>query len=338
MNSKSGERHTQARKPIIATMIGDPAGIGPEVVIKALATGQPQRGSRPLLIGSVEAVIRAIGYARADLKPNRIDRIDQARFEAGTIDVLDPGTLGADEFRTGEASAASGRAVRSWLDLATRLAQEREVDGWIMAPIDRTSLKLGVGMTDDEEAGPPGTFLLRLNGNLRIVALSEHIAIRDVSATVTKERLLELIALLHASFERWGVHSPRIALAGLNPHARGEEEANAIRPAIEAARQSGVHASGPVSPDTVFRQCLEGKHDVVVSMYHDQGQIALKTSAFEGACSVYLGLPYVHLTVPHGSALDIAGKGIAQHHSMLSAMNTAAALAAGCYSIDAVRS
>lgn len=119
-----------------------------------------------------------------------------------------------------------------------------------------------------------------------------------------------------------------------HPHARGEEEVRAIAPAAERVRAQGINVTGPISPDSVFRQCAEGRHDVVVSMYHDQGQIALKTSAFNGACSVYIGLPYVHLTVPHGSAMDIAGRGVAQHASMLAAMSTAAALAAGRYRLD----
>jgi 4-hydroxythreonine-4-phosphate dehydrogenase len=146
--------------------------------------------------------------------------------------------------------------------------------------------------------------------------------------------VLALVCLVHHSLERWGLPRPRIALAGLNPHARGEEERGAIEPAASRARDRDIDVTGPVSPDTVFRQCLEGRYDVVISMYHDQGQIALKTTAFEGACSIYLGLPWVHLTLPHGSAMDIAGRGIAQHASMLAAMTTAAALAAGHFSME----
>lgn len=322
-----------ASLPIIATMIGDPAGVGPEVAVKALASGLPQQGSRPLLIGSIAAVERAIAYAGVALQVRAIPDIGQAIFHPDVVDVLDPGTLAPDEFITGKPSAASGRAVRAWLELSTRLAERGGVAGWIMAPIDRTSLKLGVGMADDEESGPPGSFLFRISGGLRVVPISEHIRLRDVAATITQERVFALIMLVHQTLERWGLRAPRIAVAGLNPHARGEEEQNAIRPAVEQARQLGITVHGPVSPDAVFRQCVEAQHDVVVSMYHDQGQIALKTSAFEGACSVYLGVPYVHLTVPHGSAFDIAGRGIAQHYSMLTAMTTAAALASGRFSI-----
>lgn len=320
-------------KPIVATMIGDPGGVGPEVAVKALATGLPSQTSRPLLIGSVAAVERAIGYCGLGLRARPIAAVAEAAFQADVVDVLDPGLLAPHEVTVGQPSAAAGRAVRKWLDLSTRLAERGDVDAWIMAPIDRASLKLGVGMTDDDEAGPPGTFLLRTSGKLRVVPMSEHISILDVPATITRERVLALVCLVHETLERWGLRGPRIALAGLNPHARGNEERNAIGPAAQTARERGINVEGPISPDAVFRQCFEGRYDVVVSMYHDQGQIALKTTAFEGACSIYIGLPYVHLTVPHGSAMDIAGRGVAQHAGMLAAMTTAAALAAGRFTM-----
>ena len=152
---------------------------------------------------------------------------------------------------------------------------------------------------------------------------------REVPATVTQANVLALLRLLDDTLKRFGLAQPRIAVAGLNPHAMGPEDREQIAPAVEQARAEGIVASGPVSPDAVFRQCIEGRHDAVVSMYHDQGQIAVKTAVFEGACSIYIGLPYVHLSIPHGSAYDIAGKGIAQHKSMLSAMLTAAKLASG---------
>lgn len=322
-----------SERPIVATMIGDPGGVGPEVAVKALATGLPSRGARPLLVGSVAAVERAIANCGLDLRARRVASVAEAAYEPGLVDVLDTGALAPGDLVIGQPTAAAGRAVRAWLDTSTRLAEQGEVDAWIMAPIDRTSLKLGVGMTDDDEAGPPGTFLFRTSGKLRVVPLSEHIALREVPASVTQEAVFSLVCLVHETLEGWGLKRPRIALAGLNPHARGEEERQAIAPAAQQARERGIDVAGPVSPDAVFRQCLEGRWDVVVSMYHDQGQIALKTTAFEGACSTYLGLPYVHLTVPHGSAMDIAGRGVAQHASMLAAMTTAAAMAAGRFSI-----
>jgi 4-hydroxythreonine-4-phosphate dehydrogenase len=322
-------------EPIIATMIGDPAGVGPEVCAKALATGLPRRGARPLLIGSLDAVERAIGFSGLNLRVRAVRSVAEAQFAADVIDVFDPGTLAAGEWRIGEAGAASGRAVRDWIRIANRLAGDGDIDGWISAPINSKSMQMGRAESgDDEGLAPPESFLLRISGNLRIVALSEHLALREVPASVTRERIGGLLGLLDATLRRWGVAAPRIAVAGLNPHASGREEEEVIGPAVMDARARGIDARGPAVPDAVFRQCLERRHDVVVSMYHDQGQIALKTACFEGACSVYLGMPYVRVTVPHGSAFDIAGKGVAQHQSMLNAMLTAAALSAGRYSVE----
>ena len=319
-------------RPLIATVIGDPAGVGPEVCVKALATGVPYEHSRPLLIGNVEAVRQAIAFCGLALEARAIEDVRDASFAGGCIDVLDLRTLAPGDYVMGQASAAAGRAVQSWLELAAALAKQNAIAGWIMAPVDRTSLKLGGdGRSDRDDVGPAGTYLFRVNGNLRIVPLSENTPISEVPATVTKARIHTVMALLHAALLDWGFERPRIAVSGLNPHSRGIEEEEVIKPAIAEAIAAGMAVVGPVSPDAVFRQCIEGKHDAVLSMYHDQGQIALKTGNFEGACSIYLGLPHVHLTVPHGSAFDIAGKGIAQHLSMVSAMRTAGLLAAGRY-------
>lgn len=325
---------TRREKPIVATMIGDPGGIGPEVTVKALASGLPGKRSRPLLVGSMAAIKSAIRSCRADLNVRQIAEISEAKFEVNVIDVLDPGDLAVDQLTIGRPSATSGRAVSNWLEISADLAEQKKVDAWIMAPIDRTSLKLGVDLDESVEVAPPDTFLFRTSGKLRIVPLSEHIPLRDVPDTITEESVLSLVRLMSDTLARWGMRAPRIAVAGLNPHARGREERIAIAPAVERARDLGLDITGPISPDSVFRQCLEGRHDVVISMYHDQGQIALKTTAFEGACSIYIGLPYVHLTVPHGSAMDIAGRGTAQHESMLAAMLTAAAFAAGEFPME----
>lgn len=319
------------QRPLIVTMIGEPAGVGPEVCVKALATGEPQAVARHLLMGNIAAVENAIQISRVGLKARAIDALSEAKFEAGTIDVLDDGALTAADYTEGQASLAAGRAVSGWMCEGQRLLEMKSIAGFIVAPIDRTSLKMATGLRDDVDIGPAGSYLFRVNGNLRVVPLSENTPISQVPATVTRSKIHEVMGLLHDTLRDWGFEQPRIAVAGLNPHSRGVEEENVIKPAIAEATAAGKRVTGPVSPDAVFRQCIEGKHDAVLSMYHDQGQIALKTRNFEGACSIYLGVPYLYVTVPHGSALDIAGKGVAQHLSMLSAMRSAGLLAAGRY-------
>lgn len=315
--------------PVVATVIGDPCGIGPEVVLKALVDWRGHNDARMLLIGSLAALKKTCAACGIDVSLRAVDTPAAARFEPGVIDVLDDFPLDPSDIVFGRASAACGEAVLHWLDTAERLGRVGVVQATIMAPIDSTALRLTGKLNDLDDLQPAGSWLLRVSGGLRVVPIAEHVLMRDVPATVTQERVATLLRVLADTLERFGLRKPRLAVAGLNPHAMGPEEREQIGPAIAQARSDGINVQGPVSPDAVFRQCIEGKYDAVVSMYHDQGQIAIKTAAFEGACSIYIGLPYVHLSVPHGSAYDIAGRGIAQHHSMLSALRMATSLAAG---------
>jgi 4-hydroxy-L-threonine phosphate dehydrogenase PdxA len=315
--------------PIIAAMIGDPAGIGPEVAVKAIASGELQGRCQPLLIGNIASITAAAKRAALDLKFAVVDTVDDIAPVHGKTIVLDPGDLDEASYRMGEPSARAGEAVMNWISLADRLAGEGRLDGWIMGPIDTTSLKLAGVNNSVDGLQPPGTFMFRMSGQLRVVPLTEHIRMRDVPSTVTQQSVSDLIRLVDRTLHRWGVTSPRIGVAGLNPHAMFEEDVHEIAPAVELTRAEGINAEGPVSPDSIFRHGLDGHYDAIVSMYHDQGQIALKSAAFEGACTIYIGVPYVRVTVPHGSAMDIAGKNIAQHFSMLSAFRSAAALSAG---------
>lgn len=317
------------QQPIVASVIGDPCGVGPEVCLKALATGVPQAESRPLLIGSLAALEATRAACALDIELRPVQDPAAARATPGAVDVLDPGGLEPADVVFGRASARCGQAVLDWLALADRLGRAGQVRATIMAPVDSTAIRMTGAMQELDDLQPPGTYLLRVSGALRVVPIAEHVLMRNVPATVTRAAVGALIRLADQTLRSYGLSAPRIAVAGLNPHAMGPEEESELKPAVADARAAGIDARGPISPDAVFRQCLEGRHDVVVSLYHDQGQIALKTAAFAGACSIFIGLPYVHLSIPHGSAYDIAGLNRAQHHSMLSAMRTAAALAAG---------
>jgi len=316
-------------KPIIATMIGDPCGIGPEVCVKALTEESLFDKCRPLLIGSQVAVQRAIDVSQCELNIALTDSPATGQYQHGTIALIDPDDLDAADIVTAQASAACGNAVLNWMAIARGLAETGQVDGWIMASIDSTAIRLTGKLEQLDDLMPADTWLFRVSGPLRVVPIGEHLPLREVPDSVTQPAVLNLIRLLDKTLRDWGMAEPRIAVAGLNPHAMGLEEQQQIKPAIAAAQAEGITVSGPVSPDAVFRQCIEGRHDAVISMYHDQGQVAVKTAVFEGACSIFLGLPYIHLSIPHGSAYDIAGKGIAQHQSILAAMLTAAALASG---------
>lgn len=316
-------------KPLLAAPIGDPSGIGPEVCIKALATGEPQTKSRVLLVGSLETITEAARAAGADVRFRKIASVDEITGANGAIPVFDPGNLARSDYAIGEPSAAGGRASFEWLRLTLDLAEAGAIDACVIGPINRQAFRLAGIFGATDEMQPPDTYQFRVNGPLRIVPITEHIKIREIPATVTKEAVLRLIVLMDETLRRWGFQKPRLGVAGLNPHCVGEEDAEQIEPAVVEARARGIDATGPVSPDAIFRQAAEGRYDTVVAMYHDQGQIAIKTSAFAGACTIFVGLPYVRIGIPHGTAYDIAGSGRAQHLTMLAAMNTASALVSG---------
>ncbi|WP_250480978.1 4-hydroxythreonine-4-phosphate dehydrogenase PdxA [Caballeronia sp. GAOx1] len=316
-----------ASLPIIAVMVGDPAGIGPEVAVKAASDASVRAVCRPMLIGDIASIQAAARAVPLGDEAEVMESYDEEAFASGRIVVLDPLDLAPHEYVTGQPSAAAGRAVVRWMALADRIAHDGLIGGWIMGPIDSTSLKLAGEVASIDELQPEHTFMFRMSGRLRVVPLTEHIPLRDVPATVTFDAVLNLVTLVNERLKDWGIEAPRIGVAGLNPHAMFEEEERIIGPAVEQARAQGIDVRGPVSPDSVFRHGLDGRYDAVVSMYHDQGQIALKSAAFEGACTLYLGVPYVRATVPHGTAMGIAGRNLAQHHSMVAALRTAAALA-----------
>jgi 4-hydroxythreonine-4-phosphate dehydrogenase len=314
--------------PLLAVVIGDPSGVGPEVCVKALATGEVQRLAQVVLVGSRATIDEAARISGVSLPLRSVTSFGEARTGDG-VAVLDDGALARDAYTIGTPSAGGGHASYGWIGAAIAAAEAGDVDGIIVAPIDRSSWRLAgiTGVTD--EMHPPGTYLLRMTGNLRTIPIGEHVPFREIAPMVTKANVLALITLIGDQLRRWGYATPRIAVAGLNPHASGPEDAEEIAPAVSAARAAGYDVTGPLSPDTVFRAGVQGRYDVIVTMYHDQGQIAVKTFGLERACTVFVGLPYVRIGIPHGSAMDVAGTGRAQHGTALTALLTAAQLAAG---------
>jgi len=318
-----------ATLPLIAIMIGDPAGIGPEVCVKALASGELAGLCRPLLIGDMGVVKRAAEVCGVTLALQPVTTADEAVANHHAVAVLDPGGFAVSACPFGVASLTAGEAVLNWVELGATLGSSGRIAGLVMGPLHSESIKLTGRITDIDELQPAGTFMLRISGRLRVVPLTEHLPLADAIGLVTPDAVYKVIELLHDNLVRWGLPHPRIAVAGINPHAMFAQDREQLLPAVEQAQRQGIDVSGPISPDSVFRMTLEGQYDAVVSMYHDQGQIAVKTSSFIGACTVYLGLPYVMLNVPHGTAFDIAGTGVAQHQSMLAAIKMAANMASG---------
>jgi 4-hydroxythreonine-4-phosphate dehydrogenase len=317
--------------PPIAATIGDPCGIGPEVVIKALASGAVP--APVLLIGDAEVVRRTIALTGAHLTVRAVQSFEAAQFAPGTVDVLDPGGLEARDITPGKVSPACGRATIRWWEIATELAEAKKVPAIVKGPTNGEAIRLATGdqAGDQARAAPAGkTFLFLITGPLRVVHLTDHITMREMLDHVRMHNVLELLRLTHASLRRWGIREPHIGVAGLNPHCYGPEDEQEIAPAVRQAQAEGIRASGPVAADSLFRLCTEGQYDCALAHYHDQGHIAVKTWRFSGNCAISLGYePYIRMSVAHGTAFDIAGKGIADPLALTAALRTSAMLSAG---------
>lgn len=320
-----------AALPLVGIMPGDPNGIGPEVVVKAWATRRLKARCRPVVVGTRAVVEQAVRVAAPSLAVRSIGSPREVCSDDDTIDVIESEPYAGDVARYAGDRRAGGAATGAWLQHIDGLARRGELAAAVMGPISGKAMAMAGTLTlvPSYALEDPAYLLLR-SGRLVIAHLTDHLPLRDVSATITTEAVHRLIVKLAQSLRAWGVGAGRIAVAGFNPHASGDEEESAISPAVARARAEGLDVEGPVSPDSVFRQCIEGRYDAVVAMYHDQGHIAIKTWGFAGNSVLFLGLPYVHTSVAHGTAYDIVGTGRADASMMLSAILDAAQLSIGC--------
>lgn len=329
---------TKNKKPFVAITMGDPAGIGAEVTAKALMANNIYQKCRPFVIGNLAAMDDACHKIGEGNTTNLVQNVDDVRGDSGTIDVLDIGNLDYGDIATGKVSSIAGKAAVEWVLKAGELARDGQVRAIITAPINKEAASLAgyrdIGHMEifQNQTGAKEVATMLMADQLRVVHLTTHRALRVACDYVTTENVLAKTMLTHDHFTRWGFASPRIGISALNPHASdggllGDEEEKQILPAIETAQSMGVDATGPVPPDTVFNQAINGKFDVVLAMYHDQGHIAIKVHNWSKSVSVNLGLPFIRTSVDHGTAFDIAGKGIADHESMLEAIAVAVDLA-----------
>jgi 4-hydroxythreonine-4-phosphate dehydrogenase len=321
--------------PIIAIPLGDPAGIGPEIVVKALAEKELYDLARPLVIGDIKVVNQALGYCGLELKVNKVNRAQDGLYSFGTVDVVDLDNVDMGTLKMGQVQAQGGRAAFEYIQKAVDMALAHEVDALATTPINKESLRAAqvdyIGHTEIL-AGLTGThdpltmFEVR---NMRVFFLTRHVSLRRACDMVTKERILDYIARCHEALERLGVTEGTMAVAGLNPHSGehglfGDEEVNHVIPAIQEAQRQGYKVEGPIGADSVFHLALMGRYNAVLSLYHDQGHIATKTLDFERTIALTIGLPFLRTSVDHGTAFDIAGTGKASAVSMVEAVRLAA--------------
>ncbi|MDA0264243.1 MAG: 4-hydroxythreonine-4-phosphate dehydrogenase PdxA [Chloroflexi bacterium] len=331
---------TTGRKPAIAITMGDPCGIGPEVVVKAMADPKVYATCRPLVVGNVYAMQQAVSLTGVPLKIQEASDPAAAGQDPGVIDVVDIHNLNPEDITVGQINPTCGKAAMEWVTKAGELALAGVVDALATAPLNKEAASLAgyksIGHMEllQELSKTKTVATMLMAKNLRVVHLSTHRSLRLACDLVKKDRILEYVKLTHESFVKFGFPSPKIGVAALNPHGSdggllGDEEAQEIAPAVEAARSQGINAIGPVPADIIFHQAIQDQYDVVVCMYHDQGHIPVKVYGFEESITANLGLPFVRTSVDHGTAFDIAGKGVASHESMEECIRLAVALAQG---------
>ncbi len=325
-------------KPLLAITIGDPSGIGPEVVTKALQVRSMYDILRPILIGTVNVVAKALNDIRSTDSVVGIGSPDDAKCEPGTIEVVSSGDWEGTVFPVGKHDARSGSASHLWVEEAAKMCMVGKVDGMVTAPVNKESWNMG-GSKDTGHmevfrrlSGSSYVATMLVSGQMRCMHLSTHKSLGEAVKYVTTENIMTAVRLTNEKFNEWGFGKPRIAVAALNPHASdngliGSEEADEIAPAVALAVSEGIDASGPHPADTVFNSASAGKYDVVVVMYHDQGHIPIKVYGVEESVTVNLGLPFLRTSVDHGTAFDIAGTGIASEISMIEALKLGASLA-----------
>lgn len=336
-------------KPVLGVTMGDPASIGPEIAAKALADEEMYTLCRPLIVGDAGLMQHVAEFLSSDLRVNAIRDVSQAKFEFGTLDVYDLENVDLGRLKIGTISAANGKAAFEAVQKVIELALSGEIDGTVTGPIQKESINLaGYKFSGHTEIFAHYTHtqkyaMLLVDRNLRIIHVSTHVSLRKACDLVKKSRILEVIRLLDDACKQFSVVNPRIGIAGLNPHASdgglfGQEEEKEIQPAVREAKKQGFNVEGPVPADTLFSKAKGGFYDGCVAMYHDQGHIPFKMEGFAWdnqkkkmgsvrGVNVTLGLPIIRTSVDHGTALEIAGKGIASPEAMKLAIQYAVQLA-----------
>jgi len=319
----------------LAITMGDAGGIGTEIIIKALASDEIKNLCVPLVIGDRIVIEEALSLLNLPLNLKIINSPEKDAAGIGTINLIDMGML--NKFWCGRPTPESGKACASYIKKAVELVLNKKVDAIVTAPISKEALKMAGmkwhGHTEmlAELTNTKDFAMMLIGGNLRVILVTIHTSLRSVPEMIKKERVLKTIRLAKQACDMLDIKNPRIAVAGLNPHAGeaglfGNEEKDEIIPAIEDAKKQGIPVTGPYPPDTIFHKAYKGEIDIVVCMYHDQGLIPLKMVAFEEGVNVTVGLPVIRTSPDHGTAYDIAWKGIANPSSMIEAIKLAARL------------
>lgn len=335
-------------KPIIAITMGDPASIGPEIAVKALLEKKIYDICRPVLVGDASVFEQIISLLKLKASIHAINKVSEARFQYGTIDVIDLKNVELDKLVFGQISATAGNASFEAVKKVIELAMAGEVDATVTGPINKKSINEAghhfAGHTEiyAHYTGTKKYAMLLVEDKMKVIHVSTHVSLRQACDLVKKERILQVTELLYNGMKRLGETNLKIGIAGLNPHAGdsglfGTEDEQEILPAVEEAKRLGFDVEGPIPPDTLFAKAATGAYGGVVAMYHDQGHIPFKLAGFKWnaekkqmdsvkGVNITMGLPIIRTSVDHGTAFEIAGKGIASHDAMVLAIESAVQL------------
>lgn len=322
-------------RPYIGVPMGDPAGIGPEIVVKSLVDEKVNEMAKVVVVGDKDTLKQAMKFTNTNLEINVIENVEDGRYEKGILNLMDLNNVEVDELKIGEVQGMAGIAAFEYIKKVIDLALAKKVDAIATTPINKEALRAGnvdyIGHTeilaDLTDTHDPLTMFEVFD--LRVFFLSRHVSLKKACEMVTTERVFDYIKRSAAALERLGIQNPKIAVAGLNPHSGehglfGREEVDEIVPAIEKAQELGIDVLGPVPADSVFYFGLKGSYDAVLSLYHDQGHIATKMVDFERTISITNNMPFLRTSVDHGTAFNIAGTGKASAVSMIEAILLAA--------------
>jgi 4-phospho-D-threonate 3-dehydrogenase / 4-phospho-D-erythronate 3-dehydrogenase len=328
--------HSPSGPPLAITM-GDPAGIGPEIIVRALASPEAAAFGRILVVGDARRLAHAAEICGLDLKIAVVDTPEEVGTEPGTLYCRDLDIV-PDDLAFGVLSPVAGEAAYRAIEVAAELAMAQRVSAIVTAPLNKEALHAAghryPGHTEmlAELTGTPEVSMMLISPTVRVIHVTTHIGILDMVERIEPGLVERTIRRGHETLVRGGIAAPRIGVCGINPHAgehglfgRGEDEAK-VAPGIEAARAAGIDATGPLPADTLFFRAGRGDFDLVVAMYHDQGHGPVKVLGLEAGVNVTIGLPVIRTSVDHGTAFDIAGTGVADHRSLLEAMRQAVVL------------
>lgn len=322
-------------KPIIAVTMGDPAGIGPEIVVKSIADKTTFDIARCIVVGDKKVMANAIEIVGADLKINTVDSPADGDYSYGVLNMIDLDNIDMSRFEYGKVNAMCGQAAFDYIKKSIEITMDKQADAVATTPINKESLHAAevdfIGHTEIFGAltGTADPLTMFETNGLRVFFLTRHKSLRDMLDDIKKDRIIDYVERCTGALRRLGVKDGTMAVAGLNPHSGehglfGWEEVNEIAPAVLELKERGFSVAGPVPADSVFHQAAQGRYNSVLSLYHDQGHIATKTLDFDRTISITNGMPILRTSVDHGTAFDIAGKGIAGAVSMEEAIRLAA--------------